>query len=179
MTYRFKIMSEESDSFRRDIEINPDDSFLTLRDAILSCVSFSKDEINTFFICDDDWKRINEVAMEDFGTSSDKDLWLMSDTSIAELIEDEGQKLEFIFDGFTERSFIMELKEIITGKNLKQPVCVCSEGKAPLQHVDMDEFEKNLAQKAADISRQLDIDFYGDSEFNEDELGEGFDDLKF
>ena len=179
MIYRFKIMSEESDSFRRDIEIDPEASFLTLRDAILSSVGFAKDEINTFYICDDDWKRLDEVAMEDFGTSSDKDLWLMADTSISELIEDEGQKLEFIFDGFTERSFIMELKEIKTGKSLEKPQCICSEGKPPMQHVDMDEFEKTVAQKAADISRELDIDFYGDSEFSEDELGEGFDDLKF
>ncbi len=179
MVYRFKILSEESESFCRIIDINPDDTFLSFRNAILESVNFPKDEINSFYLCEDDWSRVNEVAMEDFGTSSDRDLWLMSDTPVSELVEEEGQKLEFVFDGFTERSFIMELKEIITGERVDQPVCVRKEGKVPVHHVDIEEFEKEVAKKAADISRDLDMDFYGDSEFNEEELGEGFDNLDF
>ncbi len=117
MIYRFKIVSEETDKFRREIEIDPEESFMALRNAILDSVGYTKDEISTFFICDDDWKRQDEVAIEDFGSSSDQDLWLMDDTRISELIEEEGQKIEFVFDGLTERSFFMELKEILTGKN--------------------------------------------------------------
>ena len=116
MIYRFKIVSEETDKFRREIEIDPEESFMALRNAILDSVGYTKDEISTFFICDDDWKRQDEVAIEDFGSSSDQDLWLMDDTRISELIEEEGQKIEFVFDGLTERSFFMELKEILTGK---------------------------------------------------------------
>ena len=112
MIYRFKIVSEETDKFRREIEIDPEESFMALRNAILDSVGYTKDEISTFFICDDDWKRQDEVAIEDFGSSSDQDLWLMDDTRISELIEEEGQKIEFVFDGLTERSFFMELKEI-------------------------------------------------------------------
>ena len=105
MIYRFKIVSEETDKFRREIEIDPEESFMALRNAILDSVGYTKDEISTFFICDDDWKRQDEVAIEDFGSSSDQDLWLMDDTRISELIEEEGQKIEFVFDGLTERSF--------------------------------------------------------------------------
>ena len=179
MIYRFKIVSEETDKFRREIEIDPEESFMALRNAILDSVGYTKDEISTFFICDDDWKRQDEVAIEDFGSSSDQDLWLMDDTRISELIEEEGQKIEFVFDGLTERSFFMELKEILTGKKLTSPICTLTEGKAPAQHVDIEQFEKSIETKAAEISRDLDMDFYGDSEFNEEEIGDGFDDLNF
>lgn len=179
MIYRFKIVSEETDKFRREIEIDPEESFMTLRNAILDSVGYTKDEISTFFICDDDWKRQDEVAIEDFGTSSDQDLWLMDETAISELVEEEGQKIEFVFDGLTERSFFMELKEILTGKRLVAPVCTLKEGKAPVQHVDLDQFEKSIETKAAEISRDLDMDFYGDSEFNDDEIVDGFDDLNY
>ena len=74
MIYRFKIVSEETDKFRREIEIDPEESFMALRNAILDSVGYTKDEISTFFICDDDWKRQDEVAIEDFGSSSDQDL---------------------------------------------------------------------------------------------------------
>lgn len=179
MIYRFKIVSEETDKFRREIEIDPEESFMTLRNAILDSVGYTKDEISTFFICDDDWKRQDEVAIEDFGTSSDQDLWLMDETAISELVEEEGQKIEFVFDGLTERSFFMELKEILTGKRLVAPVCTLKEGKAPAQHVDLDQFEKSIETKAAEITRDLDMDFYGDSEFNDDEIADGFDDLNY
>ncbi len=178
MIYRFKIISEETTNFRREIEIDPEAYFMELRDAILDSVDYSKDEINSFYICDDNWRRIDEVAIEDFGTLSDRDLYLMDETRLSELIEDEGQKIEFLFDGLTERSFFMELKEIITGKNISEPLCCLKEGKAPAQHVDFDDFEKKMEKKASDISRELDMDFYGDSEFDDDEINDGFVDLE-
>ncbi len=178
MVYRFKIISEEAENFCREIEISPDMEFIALRDAILDSVGYSKDEINTFYICDDDWRRHDEVAIEDFGSNSDTDLYLMDQTAIYELVQDEGQHIEFIYDGLTERSFFLELKEIITGRTLDKPVCTVKTGKAPAQHVDIDEFEESIKKKADDLSRELDIDFYGDTDFDEEELGDGFDDLE-
>lgn len=178
MIYRFKIVSDDNENFRREIEIDPDADFMTLRNAILDSVGYTKDEINSFYVCDDDWRRGQEVAILDFGSRSDQDLYLMDETPISDLIDDEGQKLEFIYDGLTERSFFIELKEIITGKHINEPECVLKSGKAPAQHVDIDEFDRQTEKKAADISRDIDIDeFYGDSEFNDDEL-EDFNDLE-
>lgn len=44
------------------------------------------------------------------------DSWVMKDTTISELVEDEKQKLLYVFDYITERCFFIELSEIITGK---------------------------------------------------------------
>ena len=120
-----------------------------------------------------------EITLEDMGSSSDEDIWIMEDTHINELVEEEGQRLIFVFDYLTERSFFMELKSIITGKTLMDPLCTRKEGKAPNQHVDLDEFDARMDKKAAAALEDFDADFYGDTEFNEEELGEGFDDLTF
>lgn len=178
MVYRFKLVSDEVSNFSREIEIDANSSFLQLRNAILDSVDYTKDDIDSFFLCDDEWQRQEEITLEDMGSSSDQDIWIMEDTPLNELIEEEGQKLVFVFDYMTERSFFMEMKESMPGKKLSDPICTVKRGKAPAQYIDMDEFEKKIDATAAKQMEDLDIeDFYGDSEFNDDELATGFDDL--
>lgn len=176
MVYRFKLVSDEASNFAREIEIDSDSSFLQLRNAILDSVGYSKDDMDSFFLCDDDWQRQEEITLEDMGSSSDCDIWLMEETPVGELVEDEGQKLVFVFDYLTERSFFMELKEIIPGRSLSEPVCTMKKGKAPVQKVDLDEFDAQIdavaMQQAADV---LDEDFYSEGGYNPEDL-EGLDD---
>ncbi len=181
MVYKFKLVSDEVSNFSREIEIDASASFLQLRNAILDSVDYSKDDIDSFFLCDEEWQRQEEITLEDMGTSSDQDVWLMEDTPLNELIEEDGQKLVFVFDYLTERSFFMEMKESIPGRTLGDPICTVKRGKAPVQNVDMDEFEKQIDQNLQKmVSDDLDIeDLYGDTQFNDDELGSGFDDLNF
>lgn len=179
MIYKFKLVSDEVSNFSREIEIDANSTFLQLRNAILDSVNYSKDDIDSFFLCDDDWQRQEEITLEDMGSSSDQDIWIMEDTPLNELIEEEGQKLVFVFDYLTERSFFMEMKEEIPGKTLSEPICTVKRGTPPAQSVDMDEFEKQIDQAAKKQQvEDLDIEeFYGDSEFNDEELESGFDDL--
>lgn len=180
MVYKFKLVSDEVSNFSREIEIDASSTFLQLRNAILDSVGYAKDDIDSFFLCDDEWQRQEEITLEDMGSSSDQDIWLMSDTPLNELIEEEGQKLVFVFDYMTERSFFMEMKESVPGRNLADPICTIKRGKAPAQVIDLNEFETKIDQAAKKQTEDLDMDdFYGDSQFNEDELGSGFDDLSF
>lgn len=175
MIYRFKIVSDEVDNFKREIEIDADSSFLVLRNAILDSVGYTKDEMNSFFLCDDDWSKREEVTLEDMGSEYDEDVWLMDDTHINELVEEEGQRMIFMFDYMTERSFFMELKKIVPGKTLLDPLCTRKEGKAPAQHIDMKEFDAKVDKRAANAEIDLDADLYGDTQYNIDELPEGFE----
>ncbi|MDE5924383.1 MAG: hypothetical protein K2G75_03575 [Muribaculaceae bacterium] len=179
MVYKFKLVSDEVSNFAREIEIDSENTFLQLRNVILDAVGYSKDELDSFFLCDDEWGKHEEVTLEDMGSSSDQDVWLMEDTPLSELVEEEGQKLCFMFDYMTERSFFMELKEIITGRHLVEPVCTLQRGKAPAQTIDLDDFESKIDKAAAVASAKddLDIDFYGDAGFNDDELANFSDDL--
>jgi predicted patatin/cPLA2 family phospholipase len=108
----------------------------------------------------------------------------MEDSVLSDFIDDEGQKLLYVFDYMTERAFFIEMKELITGKTLKDPVCTYSLGQAPPEFVDMDEFDAKIDAKAAAAAaaavEDMDEDFYGRDEFNEDEFdAEGFDEMSF
>ena len=63
----------------------------------------------------------------------------MEDTRLEELLEDEHQKLLFVFDYMTERAFFMELREIIPGKDRDKAVFSKSIGEAPVQIMSFDE----------------------------------------
>ena len=74
MVYRFKIVSDEVDNFCREIEIDSDANFLELRNAILDSVGYTKDEMSSFFLCDEAWQKCEEITLEDMGSSSDEDI---------------------------------------------------------------------------------------------------------
>lgn len=175
MVYRFKIVSDEVNNFSREIEIDSDASFLQLRNAILESVGYSKDELDSFFLCDDNWEKREEITIEDMGSSSDQDIWIMADTTVSEMIEEEGQRLIFVFDYLTERCFFMELRKILPGKWLKDPLCTRKEGNAPKQFVDLEEFDqsvdKRIAAEAARAAEDFEEDsMYGSDAYNDDDL---------
>ena len=142
MVYRFTIISDEIDNFRREIQIDSDATFLDFHNAILKSVGYPNDQMTSFFICEDNWEKREEITREEMNTSSEVDNWVMADTPLDELIEDEKQRLIYIFDPLTERCFFIELKEIITGKTLTEAVCTASQGNPPKQTVDFDEYAK-------------------------------------
>ena len=182
MIYNFRLVSDEVDNFKREIQIDSDATFLDLRNAICDCTGYDKNQMSSFFLCDDGWERDREITLEDMGSDSSEDVYLMEDTPLSELIEDEGQRLVWVFDYLTDRSFFIEMKNIITGKTLKDPLCTISMGEPPAQIVDLDEFDAKVDAKAAAIAADADMDddFYGSTEFNEDEFdAAGFDEMTF
>lgn len=171
MVYKFRIISDEVDDFLREIDIDSEASFYDLHEAILKSTGYKNDQMTSFFICDDDWEKETEITLEDMGNgSSEEDTYVMKDTRLSELLEDEKQKLIYVFDPLTERVFFIELSEIITGKDLKRATCVRKEGNPPKQTIDFDE------QMATNSSLDLDENFYGDQDFDmEDFDPEGFE----
>ena len=110
MIYRFNLISDEVDDFKLEIQIDSDDTFLSLRHVILDAAGYTKDQMDSFIICDEEWNKEKEVTLTDMGADSDEDIWLMDETKISELIDDEGDRLMFVFDYLTNRAFFMELK---------------------------------------------------------------------
>lgn len=179
MTFNFRIVSDEVDNFRREIEIDANMTFADLKNAICECVGFDKSQMCSFFICDSSWEKEQEITLEDMGSESDEDVYLMDDTVLADFIEDEGQRLMFTFDYLTDRSLYLEMRELKTGKSLKDPICTLSKGNPPSQTVDLDAFDAAADAKAAAAAAiDVDEDFYGSESFNDDEF-EGFDEMTF
>lgn len=180
MIYNFRIVSDEVDNFKREIQIDADNTFLDFKNAICDSVGYDKSQLSSFFTCNDDWEREQEISLEDMGSDSSEDVYLMEETPLSDFIEDEGQRLVWVFDYMTDRSFFIEMKRSVPGKHLLEALCSISMGKAPEQFVDMNEFDAKIDAKAAAQQADLDIDddLYGSTEFNVDELDEaGFDEL--
>lgn len=172
MIFRFLLLSDEVEDFKREIQIDADATFFEFHKAILKSVDYKDGEMTSFFICDDNWEKEQEITLVEMDTDPDEDSFTMEATRLNEFLEDEKQKLMYVFDYLTERAFFMELREIITGKNLDEAVCTKQTGNPPAQFVDFD--------ASVDASSTLDIgeNFYGDEGYDIDELdAEGFDGL--
>lgn len=172
MVFRFLMLSDEVEDFRREIQIDSEATFLELHKAIIKSVNYKDGEMSSFFICSDDWEKEKEITLTEMDTSSEEDSYIMEESVLNDFLEDEKQKLMYVFDYMTERSFFIELREIITGKNLDQAVCSRSQGEAPSQTVNFEDFE--VKSSGLDVGEN----FYGDEGYDLDELdAEGFDGL--
>lgn len=173
MIYKFLIGSEESGSFKLEIAIDSSDTFLRLRNAILDAAGYDKNQMDSFVICDEDWNKEKEVTYYDMDSDSDEDIWIMEDTPLDELLDDEGQKIKFVFDYMSDRYFYMILKESIPGKSMHDPLCQRKEGKAPQETVAADLLAETKPIVNIDTNiEELDEEFYGEEAFNEEELAE-------
>lgn len=173
MIYKFTILSDEADNFVRVINIDPEATFFDLHTAILESVSFEMNQMTTFFICNDDWEKGQEVTLIEMDSTSEYDNLVMENTKLEELLEDEKQKVLYVFDMIADRAFFIELSEIIPGKSVAKAKCVLAEGDAPQQA---------LAEEAFVAAAKFNVDesFYGDEDFDIDELDEeGFGDMNF
>lgn len=169
MVYKFLVGSEEAENFKLEIMIDSEDTFMRLRNTILDAAGYDKDQVDSFYICDEEWNKEEEVMVMDMGLDSDDDLWLMDDTPLEELLEDEGQRLKFVFDMMSERYFYMRLKETIPGRSLHDPLCTRKEGRAPKEFTDVEPVA--TAPKVANANiEDIGEEFYGDDDYNEDEL---------
>ena len=172
MVFRFLLLSDEVDDFKREIQIDADATFFDLHKAIIKSVGYKEGEMTSFFLCDDNWEKEKEITLVEMDTSSEEDSYTMEASTLNDFLEDERQKLMYVFDYLTERAFFMELREIITGKDLDEAVCTQSVGEAPVQFVDFD------TVSSSSDSHDLGENFYGAESYDEAELdAEGFDGL--
>ncbi len=175
MIYKFLLLSDEIDDFKREISIDSEATFFELHTAILDSVNYEKDQMCSFFICSDDWDKLTEITLIEMDTTYEEDSYVMDKTRLSEGLEDEGQKLMYVFDYLTERAFFMELHEIVTGKTQDKATCTKSIGVAPEQFVAVEDVDPVLL---ASVAGSIEENFYGDEDFDIDELDkEGFDGL--
>ncbi len=180
MVYKFRLLSDESDLFCREILIDSEAYFLELHNSILESVDYEKNMITSFFISNEKWEKELEVTLIEMESSPEVDSWVMNSTRLSEMLDEEGQRLIYVFDNLTERAFYIELIEILPTKRLGKPECVFSKGKAPQQSKGFENDKKDKSNLKAVISEDDSLeDFYGEGDFDPEELDpEGFGDLE-
>ena len=145
---------------------------MDLYNTLIESIGYSEKEMASFFLSDDKWRKKQEITLVEMDTDSDVDSLVMEDCILSDFLEDEKQKLLFVFDYLTQRALYIELSEIIPGKYLKKPFCSISYGEAPAQIITQDEVKPDV------VTIDLGESFYGDERFDLEELDiEGFEGL--
>ncbi len=174
MTLKLTLFSQEKDDFVREILIDSDAKFLELHQLILTDCHYGEHQKQCFLICDEDWRVSGRICLEDNKEMSyDQDINLMSETSIGDFLEDEGQRFAYVFDPEGKRFFLMELTENVFGRKEKEAVVNRRHGFPPMQSLDEEE-EQTAGQ--TENPEEIEEGFYGDEGFEEEELDmEGYE----
>ena len=79
MIFRIKFISDEVDGFVREVKIDSDATFLDLNAIILASCKFPDDQMTSFYVCNEEWERGEQITREDMGTGdSDEDIFVMA-----------------------------------------------------------------------------------------------------
>lgn len=168
MTHKLTLFSQEIEDFVLEILIDSDAKFSELHQLILADCNYSEHDRQCFLLCDEAWhvrQRISLSEGEDVGY--DEDVNLMSRTRIGDFLEDEGQRLAYVFDPEGRRFFLMELTENIFGGKETEAVVNRRHGKAPMQTLHE---EEEPTKESSEKNEEIGEDFYGDDGFDDEEL---------
>lgn len=178
MIYKITLSSEEGVNFRLTLEADSEATFLELHKAIIQAVHYKDDQMTSFFMCNDSWEKEQEVTLVEMGKSFEYDNMVMESTRLSELMEEQGQRLIYIFDPMFERYFFGKLQEITAG-TMEGVKCVEVRGTAPEQLRTNDPAD-GIVSKNGKADWETGEDFYGDTQYEADELDmEGFQDVSF
>jgi len=138
--YRFKVAFEEDDEIYRLIDIKSSQTFRHFNEAIHSAFGFDNIKPCTFFISNDNWRKVREISGEAIATSK-----------MAGAIDDPHQKLLYYYDD-ANWVFQIELVKIVLSElpGATYPRLEKSVGIAPVQ------YKKNLIVADPDEDEEFD-----------------------
>ncbi len=178
MIYKITFSCDEGEDFRLSLQADSEATFLDLHHAILAAVKYPDDQMTSFFMCNDRWEKEQEVTLVEMDSNFDYDNMTMEQTRLSDLIEEQGQRLIYIFDPMFERYFFGSLREILPG-TMEGVKVVEKKGKAPKQLQTEDPLQ-GIVGKDGKADWESGEDFYGDSQYDAEDLDmEGFQDLSF
>ncbi len=174
-SYKFRLTTEEVEDFVRDIEILSNQTFEELHYFILETMEVSQSELASFFICDQKWRKKQEVTLIDMGVEDvqndldeDEDrlflskipCFVMKDAVLNQFIDDPHQRILFEYNYTNPIVFNIELlKTTQAVQGIEYPRCTQIVGKLP-------ENKNNVFPIIGEIGDDLDMmtDFIDDPE---------------
>ena len=133
MIYRFRVIldNDTEDDIFRDIEIYKTNSLEEFHETIINSFGFTNNEMASFYISDNEWNQGEEISLFNFGDES-KETKLMSSVAINQVINNENNKLIYIYDFLNMWVFLIELIEVAEEiKEINYPNIIFSKGELP------------------------------------------------
>ncbi|MEX0988157.1 MAG: hypothetical protein WD052_11825 [Bacteroidales bacterium] len=168
MIYKFRIISDESIEFARELLIDSGQTFLDFHHCLQADLGFDPKQLSSFFITNASWEKQLQITLLDMMDDENETCITMDEARLDSYIREKGQRMLYVFDFFSERSFFIELTEVIDISESKSlPKIIYASGSPPPQiNLELD----NLSISDED----LDDDFSTGS-FDDDDFSEGFD----
>ena len=134
MIFKFRLISDEVKDFAREVLIESDNTFLEFHKALQENLEYDEGQLASFFITNEKWEKELQITLIDMMDEESEKVITMDKTMIGDYMKKQGQRLLYVFDFFSERSFFIELSEIITNlKSQALPKVVFSHGMPPPQ----------------------------------------------
>ena len=167
MLYTITAVSPEQEDFAIELQIESDATFAVLHDLIRRSCGWGNYKPSVFYVCDDRWRR--ERAIPEEGYEDDT----MDEVELGDLLEDEGQRLQYLFDPDEGRCLLLEVTQISYGKHIDEPLCRRSHGTAPQlerEEVAVSRKPKSTEELLAELNAAALADDDEDIEPTDDEL---------
>lgn len=110
MIFQFRVLSDEDDRFLRDYQVIYKATLLDFHDFICDDLGFDKQAMSSFYLSDGQWDKLREFTLIDVGgETQDQGPLTMDGVTLREIIRDNGDRLIYTFDVFSDRSLYMEM----------------------------------------------------------------------
>jgi len=132
MIYHFQIVSQEYKDFCLEVKLSKQHTFFDFHAIIQKSLGYESHQLASFFISDRRGLKEKEISLLDMGINGAA-FFIMQKTNIENFISNKGQKLIYTFDFLNDRSLLIELIEVVMGKNLSEPMVILKKGETPAQ----------------------------------------------
>ncbi len=168
MVYKIRIILDVKEDVIRTIAIDSSNTLEGLHNTISNVFGFNGQQMASFYRSDDDWSQGEEIPLMNMDDSPGA--LSMAITTIEQNIEDEGEKLIYVYDFLEMWTFFVELIEVLETSEDKLPKLILTIGDVPEKSP-----EKKIKSNKKDGSEE---DSYGlDDEFDNFNEFENLDDL--
>ncbi|MGD9493406.1 MAG: hypothetical protein AB7V36_08615 [Bacteroidales bacterium] len=103
--YKFRVTSDENDEFLREIEVLANQTFEDFHKVLVRTCKLAGNELASFYLCDNQWRKRREITLMDMNMESDEDEekkseanLIMKDVKLNQIINDPHQKLIYVYD---------------------------------------------------------------------------------
>ena len=162
MIYRLRAIldHDQKEDIFRDIEIRKTDTFEDLHNVLTQSFGFDGSEMASFYISNDQWEQGQEIALFDMGQNAN--VKMMNETIVEELINEDNNKLIYIYDFLNMWTFLIELGEIVEeaqGTDYPNLMFVCGQVPSEAPEKQFEAEDPNSIQDGVDDL----FDDYGES----------------
>lgn len=134
MVLEFRMVGSRTGNFFRTFEMKSIQTFFDFHVAIQEELGFDKNQLASFFLADNRWEKGLEINLFDMTEDTYTPVIVMERTQLCELLSEEGQRLIYVFDFFSDRFFFIELISVsLEDKDKTYPFCASGQGMPPQQ----------------------------------------------